>query len=489
MYAIGTVLVICLAVSLSSGKSPYWGNQKKCVSLTAPLQGSVHVSYRDTYKTSAVATYSCLEGYYIEGLDSRQCVGGVWQGKEPSCQKAECSLLSQPASGAVVKGFQLGKSSGWTEYQCSKGYRLIGDSTPICIQGKWMGKIPTCSPIQGLDRQCSEGKWTCDFPEARVYSTGPKLTTCKKTKQKAEYKCENGYKMIGQRTLTCKKGEVQGIPPSCQLDVFSESRVCNFSSTSPDCQYISDKNDVNKWDVVKLFPCNNGGRQRTARPQNARTAEVPLRPLELPASITQFLDTVDLAFRNISDQRARSALPVQMACPPAPITVLQLYLPGEVGIQTLRRQARQTETVLGTGLLTRVARESHIRHGQATLEVGPLFNEVARYVKFSVEAPTDALSYVLIVAGHCLPDPPGHLRVVHLIPPVSSAESVSRDFCLNLHDHVKCNTDRKGPFYFSLRVTLFYRYSGESAKTIRFIPKGVFRNFPDVCPGRKAENE
>ena len=276
--------------------------------------------------------------------------------------------------------------------------------------------------------------------------------------------------------------------------MFSEDRVCNFSRTSHNCQYVSDTNDVNKWKMVVLLSCSNGTavlRQRTVpKKQQMKMTGVALRPLALPVSMTQFLDTIDMDFPDVpvgGAHRARSSVPVRKSCSPTSITVLQLDLPMETTTGTRRREKRQTKSGLGPGLLTRVARmaDTRVRAGKATFEVGPLSNEVARYVKFSLEAPMGALSYSVVVAGHCLPDPPGDLHIVHLIRPVSSLESVSRDFCLNLHERVKCNTAASGSFHFSLRLTIFFRYSGESPSTIRFISKGAFQNFPGhVCPGR-----
>lgn len=120
--------------------------------------------------------------------------------------------------------------------------------------------------------------------------------------------------------------------------------------------------------------------------------------------------------------------------------------------------------------------------GHATFEIGPLSSSFARYVKFSVDAPVNALTYAVFIAGHCLPDPPGSLYPVHLTPLVFDVKDFSRTFCLNLHSNVRCRSS--GSFVFSLRITLYFLYVGNEPQSVQFRPRGAFENFSDaLCLG------
>lgn len=61
-----------------------------CDNLFSPLNGDVSLTgtaFQDT------ATYTCDEGYVLNGDETRECLStGSWSGEEPVCDRMLCSL-------------------------------------------------------------------------------------------------------------------------------------------------------------------------------------------------------------------------------------------------------------------------------------------------------------------------------------------------------------------------------------------------------------
>jgi hypothetical protein len=99
--------------------------------------------------SNGLASYSCEEGYDIRGKRTRECSGGVWRGRVPSCESnanvfvkyfyylhstssvVECPDPESPANGFIevldFTGFyQFGTLA---TYQCNPGYILWGNSS------------------------------------------------------------------------------------------------------------------------------------------------------------------------------------------------------------------------------------------------------------------------------------------------------------------------------------------------------------------------
>uniref|UniRef100_A0AAY4CTR2 Sushi, von Willebrand factor type A, EGF and pentraxin domain-containing protein 1 n=1 Tax=Denticeps clupeoides TaxID=299321 RepID=A0AAY4CTR2_9TELE len=113
-----------------------------------------------TYLSSAL--YSCKPGYNIAGNATILCgQSGQWIGGEPVCHPVECPLPKEITNGMVAYS-QLEFSRSVT-YSCQQGYRLEGPKTLTCLEtGKWDQEVPTCkqiycSPPQPIDNGFVEG--------------------------------------------------------------------------------------------------------------------------------------------------------------------------------------------------------------------------------------------------------------------------------------------------------------------------------------------
>ena len=132
-----------------------------CEDLLAPSNGDVMVS---TTVFGSTATYSCNDGYTLEGVTTRTCLAnGSWSESAPTCtgeyQKAltlngyitmifyavvDCGNLLAPSNGDVmVSTTEFGST---VTYSCNDGYTLEGVTTRTCLaSGSWSGTAPTCT--------------------------------------------------------------------------------------------------------------------------------------------------------------------------------------------------------------------------------------------------------------------------------------------------------------------------------------------------------
>ena len=280
--------------------------------------------------------------------------------------------------------------------------------------------------------------------------------------------------------------------------------VCDFSDISEKCQYVSDANSTFQWEIEKSDPCpSTDPKTLSRRPGVDNQQPTPMSSIQmkpLPPGLQKVINAISLPVPSqdqilkpnndlpTKDEHVKHSsldiiplLPVP-SCSDVPTTTLLLRLPG-VGdslpiIKDPGAKLQRANIEVGDNS-PKPIRDS------ATFEVGPLMSSHAKYIKFSVEAPMSAVSYAVFVGGHCLPDPPGALHPVHLIPPKTDIESSHRTICLNLHSKVKCSSDK--PFSFSVRVTIFFVYVDDQPGSIRFVPRGSFESFADAgCLGETS---
>uniref|UniRef100_A0A1X7VKS2 Sushi domain-containing protein n=1 Tax=Amphimedon queenslandica TaxID=400682 RepID=A0A1X7VKS2_AMPQE len=246
----------CLANRQWSGKLPTC--KAFCQELSAPSNGNVQI---EGIKPGSSATYSCIEGYKLDGNEIRICQeGGEWSGNEPICQAVTCQSLSEPKNGGV-QFTSLVKGSIAT-YSCFDGFKLIGKVNRQCLAtGQWSGEEPTCYPIDcgslsppvngavdmdgttagsiatyscqsgyelaGVEtREClNSGKWSEEAPTCEAVDCGgldaPKSGAVELSGtvlgSKATYSCFFSYKLVGVESREClPSGQWSEEPPTCE---------------------------------------------------------------------------------------------------------------------------------------------------------------------------------------------------------------------------------------------------------------------------------
>ncbi|XP_019863590.1 PREDICTED: sushi, von Willebrand factor type A, EGF and pentraxin domain-containing protein 1-like isoform X2 [Amphimedon queenslandica] len=194
----GNEIRICQEGGEWSGNEPIC--QVTCQSLSEPKNGGVQFT---SLVKGSIATYSCFDGFKLIGKVNRQCLAtGQWSGEEPTCYPIDCGSLSPPVNGAVdMDGTTAGSIA---TYSCQSGYELAGVETRECLNsGKWSEEAPTCEAVDcgGLDAPKS----------GAVELSGTVLGS------KATYSCFFSYKLVGVESREClPSGQWSEEPPTCE---------------------------------------------------------------------------------------------------------------------------------------------------------------------------------------------------------------------------------------------------------------------------------
>lgn len=165
----------------------------------ASIQGNKY-----TYGKTIV--YICHEGYEHERNHVLKCgEDGEWKGEVPQCELVNCGAENLPVIPFASNVVFHTTYSSVVHYECNAGYTLQGGSSVTCTaNGTWVyDEMPRCEPVScGLPPH---------LPQGRVTLSG--LTYG----HNATYRCNEGYSLLGSRTLWCKAdGEWSGFVPLCQ---------------------------------------------------------------------------------------------------------------------------------------------------------------------------------------------------------------------------------------------------------------------------------
>ncbi|CAI8033447.1 CUB and sushi domain-containing protein 1, partial [Geodia barretti] len=186
----------------------------RCPDLTDPANSMVMVA--GTTPGDA-ATYTCNEGYKLDGVSTRTCgPDGQWSPEEPKCL-AMCPTPTDPANGMVVAE---GNCEGDTAtYTCNEGYKLDGVETTTCgPDGQWSSDRPVCLAI------CHS---LSDPPNGTVVAQG----NCEG--DRAAFICNSGFELVGAAIVICQNDGMWNNPqPVCQsLAVFVSFDPVSYTVT------------------------------------------------------------------------------------------------------------------------------------------------------------------------------------------------------------------------------------------------------------------
>ncbi|CAI8000473.1 Sushi, von Willebrand factor type A, EGF and pentraxin domain-containing protein 1, partial [Geodia barretti] len=190
----------CQANGFWSGSAPFC-SIVNCGFLDPPKDG--RVSFTST-SFGAVAAYVCFPGYRLEGVEERTCqADGQWSDQEPSCRRIDCGLLEIPKNGDI--SFSQGTFfRSVATYNCDAPFQLVGSVTRVCQSNmEWSGEAPVCESIECEDLQSPENGLVI------VPSRLPGST--------ATYSCNTSFNLIGSQTRSClNNGFWSGVVPICQ---------------------------------------------------------------------------------------------------------------------------------------------------------------------------------------------------------------------------------------------------------------------------------
>ncbi|XP_049586359.1 CUB and sushi domain-containing protein 3 isoform X2 [Syngnathus scovelli] len=198
----GSAERICFPNGTWSGRQPFC-KSVQCGNPGTPAHG--RISRVDGTTFSHSIAYSCMEGYFLSGQPSRQCLAnGTWSGIAPNCTMITCGEPGVPAN-----GLRFGDDTTVGHnvfFMCQPGFVMIGghhNVTRTCTHnGTWAGPIPTCKVV------------TCGRPpsiphsvlEGSVWEWGTSVS----------YSCVSGYELSFPAVVTCAgNGTWSGDLPQC----------------------------------------------------------------------------------------------------------------------------------------------------------------------------------------------------------------------------------------------------------------------------------
>ncbi|XP_031134127.1 CUB and sushi domain-containing protein 3-like isoform X1 [Sander lucioperca] len=198
----GSAERICFPNGTWSGRQPFC-KPVQCGNPATPAYGRISRVDGTTFSHSIV--YSCMEGYFLTGAPTRQCLANsTWSGTAPNCTMITCGDPGIPASGLrfgddVTVGHNV-------TFMCQPGYVIIGGDNAVtrtCTNnGTWSGTMPACQVV------------TCPTPppipngllEGSVLEWGTSVS----------YSCLAGYELSFPAVLTCTgNGTWSGDLPQC----------------------------------------------------------------------------------------------------------------------------------------------------------------------------------------------------------------------------------------------------------------------------------
>ncbi|KAG5838283.1 hypothetical protein ANANG_G00222130 [Anguilla anguilla] len=153
---------------------------------------------------STVIRYRCRQGQLIGRSEIHCTQNGTWNAPPPECIDVTCSSPSVKFGRKTSRHLQHYKYGDYVSFQCDEGYRLNGESKVMCGRtGQWTPQLPGCGAV------------TCPHPNITSAIVRGKVTQFKYGKSMF-ITCKRGYKVRGQKQITCgPTGQWMPVLPEC----------------------------------------------------------------------------------------------------------------------------------------------------------------------------------------------------------------------------------------------------------------------------------
>ena len=271
------------------------GNEPHCTKIICSQPPTVEFGFalNDQWNPGDEVRYACDEGYQLSQTGTVFCSDdGNFTGVQPRCVKIECpSLQMIPNANLEASGNGLDDVA---KYICHRGFELVGSAELMCTENSaWSTRPPscvrvTCPPpdyvphtvirstgyefeskleydcIRGfalqsgnLSRECtSDGSWSGAAPVCVSVAACPKpdiahgfiaSTTGDQSIEQhvininrfvagiiVDVDCEEGFELIGERTVTCLDNSTWSSPiPTCVRVACPEPQINNSIVRAP----------------------------------------------------------------------------------------------------------------------------------------------------------------------------------------------------------------------------------------------------------------
>ncbi|XP_061107701.1 sushi, von Willebrand factor type A, EGF and pentraxin domain-containing protein 1 isoform X3 [Conger conger] len=202
------------ATVLCGHRGRWIGGVPSCQPVECPSPKSIAngaPSY-DKLQFGHAVTYSCRQGFRLEGPGTLSCLAsGEWDREPPACVQIYCTP-PRPIEYGFVEG--LDHKYGVTIfYSCFPGYQLAGQNHLTCEEKGWSSPIPSCVLTDcGLPPHADFGDYV-KVPDPAAAMPGD-LTFPQGAV--VAYRCHAGYELSSAAPLSCQEdGAWNGTAPLC----------------------------------------------------------------------------------------------------------------------------------------------------------------------------------------------------------------------------------------------------------------------------------
>ncbi|XP_075438015.1 coagulation factor XIII B chain-like [Ascaphus truei] len=123
--------------------SPQCVELKKCGNPPSIDNGEmIKESTQEEFYSDSVVRYRCKTGLHITGSNESFCFNGQWS-SPPICTGDPCGKAPYVEFGHIPSERQNYVNGESVQYTCLEGYKLVGETSAKCLEGKWW-QLPSC---------------------------------------------------------------------------------------------------------------------------------------------------------------------------------------------------------------------------------------------------------------------------------------------------------------------------------------------------------
>ncbi|XP_054639280.1 zona pellucida sperm-binding protein 3 receptor isoform X2 [Dunckerocampus dactyliophorus] len=178
----------------------------------------------DAFPEGSIAFMTCHRGYEADGgSDMITCRNGNWTELTLRCKRKDCGPL-EPQPNMRFNTTSNTLYGDVVKVTCNEGYMIEGSSYRICMVSGWM--FPSSCQIVTCQKpaEVTNGKSLWDSQDFPKYG------------EVIQYECDEGYTLVGNKSIVCKNLEYDSPPPVCK-EIFAEKNV-EAADDNKDANYL-----------------------------------------------------------------------------------------------------------------------------------------------------------------------------------------------------------------------------------------------------------
>ncbi|CAH1105370.1 unnamed protein product [Psylliodes chrysocephalus] len=253
-------------------KASYWEGYYEpfCKRKYCGYPGSIRNGYitGKRYFFQDKISYICYEGYNMIGNSTIMCnENGQWVTEKPRCIGTQCTAFTKPEESELIimsdqsyedykenkTQFDIGTQ---IEIICPENYELIGENIITCMEnGTWDLTPPKCSAKLKSNKIGCSLEQIPKAPLNGYIDMDSYYEASNSTRNVVEYKCSDGYKLVGDNSTSCildgywSEPKISCEPITCGASPKFKNMVREEEQTVKHSYKVGDK---------ILFKCNEG---------------------------------------------------------------------------------------------------------------------------------------------------------------------------------------------------------------------------------------